>query len=215
MSESWIETDEADDVVASLSVCALCLREIHEQPELWKWVIVSAHSALQGAIVCHLSGTAQIGALEDKSITARQDWHERDRRGEIVRREVEGEIHIANPRDNPPDPRLASPDVLFLRLRRADKRRERAGGEIKVCASEARSFRKLNSLRREFAHFTPKGWSIEISGLPLIVSHMMNLIERISEDYWPFRHLDEVGRTRLRELLHEIRSRLDEVTATQ
>src|SRR4051794_25479825 len=79
----WLRVDERTDVLASLSECLHCLRRLSEEPPTWKWVILSIHNALQGAMVCHLSGTAQLGALEEKSVTAAMEWHDKDGRGEI------------------------------------------------------------------------------------------------------------------------------------
>ena len=47
------------------------------------WVVLSMHSALQGAMICHLSGTVGVGALEERCADKWHAWHEEDRKGEI------------------------------------------------------------------------------------------------------------------------------------
>ena len=66
----WLRTDEREDVAVSLLQCVNLLREAATQPRLWKWAILSLHNALQGAMACHLSGTAQFGALDKKNLKA-------------------------------------------------------------------------------------------------------------------------------------------------
>jgi hypothetical protein len=73
----WLRIDEQTDVVVSLSECLHCIRKLGEEPAFWKWAILSLHNALQGAMVCHLSGTAQLGALGEESIKRRSDRRRR------------------------------------------------------------------------------------------------------------------------------------------
>ena len=82
-ANDWLRVDEQSDVLVSLDECLNCVRRVREEPAFWKWAILSIHNALQGAIVCHLSGTAQLGALAKRSVIASLEWHERDRGGEI------------------------------------------------------------------------------------------------------------------------------------
>jgi hypothetical protein len=211
----WLRTDEREDVLASLSLCVSCLDKTAQKPVFWKWAILAIHNALQGAMVCHLSGTAQLGALTSKSAKAWLDWHERDRRGEIERERVGSgkfglpEFRIKNAKDKPPREKLAIPDVLFERLYDIDARIEFAGEIIAVTESERSSFRKLTDLRNGFAHFTPKGWAIELDGLPRIFLDILNVIVRIAEDPWAFRHMKNTQRDKLQTLLGEMRGVLE------
>ena len=43
--------------------------------------------------------------------------------------------------------------------------------------TQGRSIKKLNSLRNDFIHFTPKGWSLETSGLAQITEDCIDVIE--------------------------------------
>lgn len=81
----YVEFDECQDVLASLDQCVMCLEQTERSNGAWKWVILSLHSALQGAMVCHLSGTAQVGALTSRCATKWHEWYELDRRGETAR----------------------------------------------------------------------------------------------------------------------------------
>lgn len=83
--EDWLRIDEQTDVIVSLAGCLHCIGKVQDEPAFWKHVIVDLHNALQGAMVCHLSGTAQVGALSKKSAGKVYEWHENDRKGKIDR----------------------------------------------------------------------------------------------------------------------------------
>ncbi|UCI29438.1 hypothetical protein [Mesorhizobium sp. B4-1-4] len=210
----WLRVDENTDVLTSLSECLHCVRRASDEPGLWKWAIHSLHSALQGAMVCHLSGTAQLGAQSDRCVRKILDWHERDRRGEVervlVREDEWGPIFQPKRQEDAfPEERLASAPDLFERLHNDVKRVEGgAGALLALLPHHHRSFGKLNTLRNDFVHFTPKGWSIELAGLPRICADVTSVIDIIAADPWPFRHMHERDRGRLATLLGELRMAL-------
>ena len=53
------------------------------------------------------------------------------------------------------------------------------GVPLRLTAQQAERLRKLNELRRELAHFTPKGWSIEAAGLPTIILAALDTTEHL------------------------------------
>jgi len=211
----WLRIDERTDVLTSLSLCLDLLKKTQTEPSNWKWAVLSLHNALQGAMVCHLSGTAQLGALSEKCVTEWLDWRERDRRGE-VRRILNGvdefgiqSFRFATAKDRPPKERLADAKELFGRLDSKGSRCEPGAGAIlKVTDEQKSSFGRLHNLRNNFAHFTPKGWSIELSGLPEIFLDMVAVIDGIAKDPWSFRHLTTRGSRLLRRLVRDLRKTL-------
>ena len=74
---SYLRTDECQDVLSSLEQCVLSLAQARRSERAWKWVILSLHSALQGAMVCHLSGPDQLGALTKKNVAKLLEWYEK------------------------------------------------------------------------------------------------------------------------------------------
>ena len=98
--KTYVRTDERQDVLASLDHCARCLAETEHSDGAWKWVILSLHSALQGAMVCHLSGTAEAGALTPTCARKWFEWHACDRRDEIANLE-EGVDKFGSPVRSP------------------------------------------------------------------------------------------------------------------
>jgi len=215
----YLRIDERTDVLASLSVCLRCVGSVKTEPRVWKWAILTLHNALQGAMVCHLSGTAQIGALSDNSADAWLAWHERDRRGETKRISV-GTDELGIPKtkfatkdDRPPAEKLADAETLFKRLYNEQKRRELGAGKVlDIKVTQRRSFRHLHDLRNDFSHFTPKGWSIELTGLPVIFLDALDVIEEISEDPWSFRHMEPQEHVQLKNLINQLRTELGQIS---
>ena len=72
---AYVEIDECQDVLVSLDHCVICLGLVEPSPGAWKWVILPLHSALQGAMVCHLSGTAQAGALDIEMLPSKVEHY--------------------------------------------------------------------------------------------------------------------------------------------
>jgi hypothetical protein len=70
--------------------------------------------------------------------------------------------------------------------------------------------KKLNKLRQDFAHFVPKGLSIEVSGMPRIVRHCCDVIEHLAVRHPTFRHhLSEPRLERIQSALTKLRASMD------
>ena len=210
----FVHTDERQDVLASLEHFATSLAEVKQSDGAWKWVVLSLHSALQGAMVCHLSGTEQIGALTPKCAEKWIEWHERDRRGEIhyIKEGLdEFGVPVRRPktrRDQPPRDRVANAKELFRRLSSQSKRIEPGCGKIiKITSEQEKSFERLHDLRNNFTHFSPKGWSIEIQLIEGVIPDILDIIAHIADDWWPFRHMSDDERAMLQAKICKLRHR--------
>lgn len=159
----WLRINEHTDVINSLSFCLTCLKRVDAEPHIWKWATIALHSGLQGAMVCHLTGTDNLGALTKESAKKWMDWHDRDRNGEIKRTQTGIDEYgfpiteFTSKEDRPPDKILAKPSILFERLYSIKTRCGLdGGGMITVTEDQKRSFRKINLIRNHFVHFSPK-----------------------------------------------------------
>ena len=99
----YVRTDECQDVLASLEQCAFSLAQVRRSERAWKWVILSLHSALQGAMVCHLSGTEQLGALRGDDAKRWREWNNNSIQG--------GDENAGDP---PPEPHIADARTLSI-----------------------------------------------------------------------------------------------------
>ena len=163
-SLEYLRTDEFEEVFQGLNFIADILPLVREHPHYWKWIIISAHSALQGACVCMLTETAGTGALRKDATT------------KLLARLDED----AGSTNEWPDERLADLSELLARL----------PVDLKIKIKELATpfpfdvvgdIRRLHDMRNEFSHFTPKSWSIELAGLPRILEHTIGLIEEIAK----------------------------------
>ncbi|WP_309663456.1 hypothetical protein [Tabrizicola sp.] len=97
MISHYFETSEAEDVLGSLKHLKLSLAQTEHDAQAWKWVVLSLFSTVQGAIVCHASGTTQIECLRNDSAEQTLAWLQ----------------NLSGPM---PIEILASPDALFKRM---------------------------------------------------------------------------------------------------
>ena len=187
----WIRIDEREDAINALEHAAASAETLEADPANWKWLIVSLHNALQGTLVCTLSGTAGVGALDEKSMKKVMEWFE---------------ISRDDPDAPMPRERMADPISLFERAMIPDFMSEFGGSPLKVTQEQQGDVKLLNQLRRKFAHLLPVGWSIESAGLPRIVLNVTAIIETLllSHPANTFR-LEQKQTARVREAVGKLR----------
>ncbi len=184
----WIETNEQYDVAVSLNEVLRQLDRVASgDVYAWKWAVIALSCAANGALICILSGTMNIGALGDDDVATTIEALQHD---SIVQ--------------FPKYAKLAPPHTLLKRARRADLRKEQAGSILKLNSSQTREFKKLVRLRNEFIHFAPMGWAIETSGMTSMVERVLTIIEQVIKDDWSFRHQSDDLRTHLIEACQNI-----------
>ena len=105
---NFLETNEQKDVLLSLDELLHQLERIkYGNVYCWKWAIVALSCAINSALICHLSGTAQIGALEKSIATKTYEALEHSKRSDTIKL---------------PPPRVAAPKELIKRLQKEDAR---------------------------------------------------------------------------------------------
>ena len=145
---SVITITREEDVLESLEHCALSLKKTRQSGRSWKWVIISLHSALQGAMVCHLSGSDNQGALDEKSAKKGRRWHARVR--DRAAHDCPPPSESADP--PPSESKLDFPKKLFEKLR------SQIGTDITKQHQEL--FTRLNDdYRNELTHFKFNSWN--------------------------------------------------------
>jgi hypothetical protein len=154
---TYVVFDEIEDVLSSLELLTVITPLVLHQPLLWKWMIVGAQSALQGAMVCALQDTTRTSVLKKKSAAAMLTY---------LQDRVEGA--------EMPKEWLEDFEPLL----------KKCEGQLGLTlgARERKDILLLHSeFRNSFIHFTPKGWSIEKVGLPRIVKAALSLERQIEE----------------------------------
>jgi hypothetical protein len=178
MNEVWLRTDESEDVAASIRHCIASLTLSQTDLHASKWVLLSLHSALHGACVCHLTTTFRpVGAVTKQNTLEWIKWSD-DRRN--------------NPALSPPTTKIANLPELLKRIRKPNSVGDGSNAEgISLSNSEYEWWNRIHSeIRNQFTHFGPMGWSIDLSGVPDLVQLTVRLIRNISAVGWAFRHTD-------------------------
>jgi hypothetical protein len=196
----YLELDAGKDVLASLELCHLSLAHLGEDPLLWKGVIIGFHSALQGAMAAHLTGTHGTGALMKKDAE-----------------HLSAALHAPRQPPGPPPPisypertQLADPETLWERMRQEDLRvaDTSAGRTIVPTEYQTCAFRKLKARRNELTHFSASGWSMGIADMPKILTELCGILRQIYEGGWAFGLMENPQRERLKHLIEAIPKQL-------
>jgi len=173
----WLRTNEAVEAVVSLETVCEQLPKVIDEPHYWKWVIIALHNGLQGFMVLALKGSDGLNVLTEES---EKEWRAAFERDDGVL----------------PQPKLDNFLKLYKKIKSGRKTYEeqmKTGGLLygkpsdrmhmygrsqpfKPEGTQSESVKKLNQLRNEFIHFLPKGWSLEVSGLPQVVRDCVNII---------------------------------------
>lgn len=154
-SSKYLRTDDLRELVEALRKVAGELESARTDSYAWKWAIFAMQNAVQSAIVVAISGTDQLGALTEKVARA---WLK---------------AYESNQTDYP-EPWLAS----FLEL--YDRMKARTG--FPATAEIDADIKRIVSLRNDFMHFTPKGWSIQLAGLPRIFENALLVVEHLDRN---------------------------------
>jgi hypothetical protein len=186
MANDYVRFDQYEDMLVSLELVAHVAPLACEKPQHWKWMVVGAHSALQGAMVCALADSTGTSILTKKSAREMLAWLN------------------ADPATRGPDPdeRLADFGELLKRcIARSDL--------LVLTPKQRKDIRSLHDhFRNNFVHFTPKGWSIEKAWLPRMVGTAMDAAEVLMRQHNVIVHIDEDQQQRLTDALTTVRSHL-------
>jgi hypothetical protein len=158
----------------------------------WKWVIMAMQNAVQAAMVLALSGTDGCGALAPKSQQRNRAWLQ----------------HVSP--DRPPRV-MAAYDVL---LERIGKPELMEGPVPNLSAEDHRNLQRLNELRRQFTHFNPTGWGIELNYILNIMPVALNLFEFLTTTQGrPNIHFSEEHCARMKKALAQARAAVAKIPA--
>lgn len=155
-SSEYLRTSEHEEAVQSLEFVVEQAAMLEHDLYRWKWVISALHNAAQGFMVLALCKGNDL-PVRTKDNAA--EWLEAYRANKPL-----------------PEAKLDN----FLNLYRKCKRHEYFNylGSKPFCATQRHnsSFKDLNRFRNDFTHFTPKGWSLQLDGLPEMVMDTLDLV---------------------------------------
>lgn len=164
-----LRTDEEAEAAEALCMASRLADELDRDLSIWRWVIIALHSSLQGFMVLSLRHGNGLLALSDRSYA---EWMEA----------------YENEGPYPKKEKLDSYLGLYKKIK-SEKIGQVGGNErFEPKGTEGRSIKKLDAIRNDFIHFTPKGWALEVDGLPSICNDCLRLIQFLGWEteniYW-------------------------------
>ncbi len=152
----YLRTDEEFEAANAMQMAAQFASSLAKDLHLWRWVIISLHNAAQGAMVLSLRHGNGLLALNDESYSAWMAAYEKN--------------------EPPPPEKLDNYLNLYKKVKHKEWGQISRNIRFVPVGTEGSDIKRLNSLRNEFIHFTPKGWSLEVDGLPRIALATARLI---------------------------------------
>ncbi|MBL8549286.1 MAG: hypothetical protein JNJ73_04830 [Hyphomonadaceae bacterium] len=171
---NWLRTSPTEEFISSLEFAAKCSETVTSDAASWRWLVLSLHLAAQGALVCALKGhdTSGVSALSGPSAKQTQRW-------------IEERIGPA------PNQQLASFRELLSRAR--TEAILPYPHTVSLGTDVINDVLRLTEVRNQFAHLAVDGWSLDLSGLPRMVLHTVDLIEHLAIVAPTFDHWYEAG----------------------
>ena len=141
----------------SLEFAALQAKAITNDNYAWKWVLISLHNAAQGFMVLALwNGNGLLSMPDDVAIK----W-----------------LKAYDNNEKLPKDRLDKFLNLYSKCKKPENFNYCGSVAFSATTSHDTSFKDLNDFRNDFIHFTPKGWSLQLLGLPELVIDVLELIK--------------------------------------
>jgi len=158
--DRYIRFDLADNAIDNLQRCVAFLAETEANPKSWKWAAIAAHDALYSFCICALQGTNPDLVMEATKKGKKK---------------------------------LITFPKAFRRCQQQNAIRDGTLGATPLSLDAADS-RKISTLQKEFrnnfAHFHPRGWSIEVraisDALPVVFQAIRSLILDNSDRLYGF-----------------------------
>jgi hypothetical protein len=153
----YLRTDELLESIKALEMFCNAIKWVKKDPYYWKWAIMALHNSIQGFMVCALRSSNGLAVLTTKCAKAWMEAYENE---------------TTYPEEKLDDfVNLYKKIKSNLMIQNIDSKKYIPKGK------EGWSIRKLNELRNDFIHFTPKSLSLEVSGLPKISKDILSIID--------------------------------------
>ncbi|MFC7369427.1 hypothetical protein [Vreelandella zhaodongensis] len=189
--ENWLRTDELEESVSALRMMRDTALKVANDVYQWKWIVIASHNALQGFMVLALRNGNNLTVMPDK---------------------LAGKWLEAYRADKPlPEERLDSFPNLYKKIKGEDMERLVMSRCFTATAEQDRCVKKLQELRNDFIHFIPKGWSIEVSGLPSLCLAIIEIIEFLGWESFNVLWHNEGQREEAEAIITELKVTLDAI----
>jgi len=154
---AYLRTDQWIDAVFSLESAVQFSNRTESDATWWKWLIVSVHATVQGFMVLALERGNSLAVMKPHIAKAWLKAYENGTRF--------------------PDEKMDFFLELYEKIKDATVPGYFGSKPFSPEATHDESMRKLNDFRNDFIHFMPKGWSLELVGLPRIAGDCAQIAE--------------------------------------
>ena len=158
MGDRYLTTDSFLETVSALEAFADELRHLDQDLYRWKWGILALHSALQGMMVLALQGSHGLHVLREEDAARWLDAHER-----------------GGP--YPDDLKLDDFLCLYDKIKSDLMLMYDHSEKFQPQGTQGGSVKRLNSLRNEFIHFTPRVFVLDLHGLPSLCIDCLDVVD--------------------------------------
>lgn len=155
--EKWLHFDERLDVLCSLKMFNDLAHLSNSDRCHMKWSILSLHSALQGMMAFHLSLGNDFFVMGKRDLAKWLEAHEAGTEYPVTRMDT------------------------FLNLYEKIQKHEIAQTRFNPTEQQTHSVKKIHEFRKEFTHFMPQHWSIEVSGLTDLFEDCLDIIKLLGD----------------------------------
>ncbi|MGH7890330.1 MAG: hypothetical protein ACRENF_07235, partial [Thermodesulfobacteriota bacterium] len=146
----YIRLDEKSNAIDYLDRAFQFIQQLEQDVLVWKWVIIALHGALYGFAICACAGSNP------------------DYVAPIIKKgKNKGKRHLIS-LDSALELCQNFTSYVFSK-------------PLQLSDTQKESIRWLkDEFRNEFEHFSPKGWSIELHGMPQIIIDVLDLIRYLA-----------------------------------
>jgi hypothetical protein len=187
--ELFLRTDSLEEGLRSLENIIPHLKNSLDDSYQWKWIIFGLDNAIQNYMVEAVADSVGYNILNGK--IKKKWWEAFQNDTKRPKEELEGYY------------------TLYSMIQQSNHMKKYCHSKcFSPTASQNKSIHKLHSLRNEFMHFIPRGWSLYIGNLPVITMDCIKMIEFLVFEsgniFWP----DKQYESRLKDALTNINETL-------
>lgn len=153
---TFVVTDEFEETVSALETTANEIERAKADPYRWKWVILALHSALQGMMALALRGGNNLRVLKPEDAKRFLDAYE-------------------NGTPIPADLQMDDFLNLYKKIKGASMILYVDSEKFTPQGTQGRSIKRLNRLRNQFIHFTPRTFMLVLKELPEMTLDCLNI----------------------------------------
>lgn len=184
--EQLLRTDEKKQIVTTLEGLAQQMGCLPQEPDRWRPTLILLHEAVEGMMALALWGKNGLNAMSD---ACAKEW-----------------IAAYERKDGRfPRPRLDSFANLYKKVKSDRMVTFVLSRPFKPTGTQNQSIKRLDDLWCECAHFLPRGWTLDTSGLRHVVEDCLDVMSFLAFDSGNVEWGDAAIERQVRELIEGIR----------